>query len=139
MIAYYSVQSQQPFCTPLLAAEVPAVAVEEPPVVPVSAASPVASSVALKVLAASSGASEMLTASSWSVEISTVLYFVYVRLHKWLDNAEREKQNLTTHVHVREHPYNPHHYASSYLSTKLCSDNYSADNGQGGASQTCQL
>ena len=78
MIAYYSVQSQQPFCTPLLAAEVPAVAVEEPPVVPVSAASPVASSVALKVLAASSGAAEMLTASSWPVEISTVLYFVYV-------------------------------------------------------------
>ena len=56
----YSSQTSQTFCTPLLAAEVPAVAVEEPPVVPVSAASPVASSVALKVLATSSGATEML-------------------------------------------------------------------------------
>ena len=73
MIAYHSSQTSQTFCTPLLAAEVPAVAAQ---VVPVSAASPVASSVALKVLAALSGAAEMLTASSWSVEISTVLYFV---------------------------------------------------------------
>ena len=71
-----SIQTLQTFCTHLLAAEVPAVAVEEPPVVPVSAASPVASSVAIKVLAASSGAAELLTASSWPVEISTVLYFV---------------------------------------------------------------
>ena len=80
MIAYHSSQTSQTFCTPLLAAEVPALAVEEPPlVVPVSAASPVASSVAIKVLATSSGAAEMLKPSSWSVEISTVLYFVYVR------------------------------------------------------------
>ena len=32
--------------------------------------------------------------------------------------CRREKQNLTAHVHVREHTCNPHHYASSYLSTK---------------------